>query len=305
MAIPTSRTTEAAIVTIHQEPCNGCGLCVSVCKDFAFRLENEKAVLADKTLFGCVGCGHCMAVCPKEAIEVRGRTLVPEHVFPLSAPRSGMSYEHFLDLLQSRRSIREFRDMPVERPLIEKILDAAKTAPMGIPPSDVNVLVLDSREKNNAFAQDFCAYLKKMRWLVSPWFLAVMRPFWGKETDKLFRDFVVPFFSCLTDNMDQGVNVVTYDAPLAMYFYGSPYADPADPLIAATYAMLAAETLGLGSCMVGGIHPLIQRGKKAKQFRERHGIKYASQEGLVVIFGYPAVAYHKGIQRSFASVTYA
>jgi nitroreductase len=102
--------------------------------------------------------------------------------------------------------------------------------------------------------------------------------------------------------MRKGIDLVTYDAPLAMYFYGSPYSDPADPIVAATYAMLAAETLGLGTCMLGGIHPMIQNGKKAREFREKHGIKFASREGLFVIFGHPKVKYQHGIRRTFASV---
>ncbi|MDP3830333.1 MAG: hypothetical protein Q8Q47_03625, partial [Ignavibacteriaceae bacterium] len=91
---------------------------------------------------------------------------------------------------------------------------------------------------------------------------------------------------------------------LSIYFYGSPYADPADPIVAATYAMITAESLGLGTCMLGAMHPMFQNGKKAKLFREKHGIKYPSREGLFVIFGYPAVKYQKGIQRTFASITY-
>jgi NAD-dependent dihydropyrimidine dehydrogenase PreA subunit len=82
MALPTSRTQDAARVTIHDEICTGCGLCVSVCKDYGLLVENGKARLADSPIFGCVGCGHCMAVCPHGAVEVRGRTLEPEHIFP-------------------------------------------------------------------------------------------------------------------------------------------------------------------------------------------------------------------------------
>ncbi len=103
--------------------------------------------------------------------------------------------------------------------------------------------------------------------------------------------------------MRKGINVVTYDAPLALYFYGSPYTDPADPIVAATYAMLAAESMGLGTCMLGAMHPFIQSGGKAKAFREKHGIKFKSREGVFVILGYPAVAYKKGIRRTFASIT--
>ena len=66
--------------------------------------------------------------------------------------------------------------------------------------------------------------------------------------------------------------------------------------------MLAGESLGLGTCMLGGVHPLIQNGKKAKIFRENWGIKFPSQEGLIVVFGYPAVKYKKGVRRTFADV---
>ena len=147
---------------------------------------------------------------------------------------------------------------------------------------------MQARAKNRAFAQDFCKYLEGMQWFVSKWFLGLMRPFWGKINDELFRKFVKPVFNIYTTGMKEGKNLVNYDAPLSIYFYGSPYADPADPVVAATYAMITAESLSLGTCMLGSIHPLIQTGKKAKKFREKHNILYPSREGIFVIFGYPA-----------------
>jgi len=243
-----------------------------------------------------------MAVCPGGAIEVTRREISPADIFPLPPPENDATYDSLLSLLQRRRSSRRFLDRTVNPAIISQILDAARSAPMGLPPSDVNVLVLDSREKNHAFAKDYCEFLKGMEWLVSGWFLALMRPFWGKTSDEMFRGFIRPLFRTYTSGMDEGVNNVTYDAPLAMYFYGSPYCDPADPIVAATYAMIAGESLGLGSCMLGAIHPMIQKGKKARQFREKHGIRYPSREGVFVIFGYTAIKYNKGIRRSFASV---
>lgn len=305
MAIPTSRTRDTAVITIDHSICTGCGLCVSVCKDFGLCLDNGKVALSGTALFGCVACGHCMAICPYNAIALQGRALTPEHIFPLPPEINTATYEQMLALLQRRRSIREFLDTPVAPPLIAKILEAAQTAPSGVPPSDVNVLVLDSCEKNRTFAQDFCDYLKSIRWMTSPWFLTLMRPFWGKVNDEVFRHFVQPAFAAFTSKMDAGENIVTYDAPLAMYFYGSPYSDPADPIVAATYAMLSAEAMGLGTCMIGSIHPAIQHGKKARLFRQRHGIKHTSREGLFVLFGHPKVAYSKGIRRTFASIVYA
>lgn len=302
MAIPTSRTKEKAEIEINEDKCTGCGLCVSVCKDYSLKVENHKVKATDNPFFGCIGCGHCMAICPSDAIKISGRTLSPEDLFDLPDKEKAAKYEQLFFLLQRRRSIREFQDKPVENEMITKILEAASTAPMGLPPSDVNVLIFDTKDKVRNFAKDFCLYLEGMRWFVSDWFLFLMRPFWGKSNDELFKGFVKPLFGIYTDNMKKGINLVNYDAPLAMYFYGSPYSDPADPIIAATYAMVAAETLGLGTCMLGGVHPLIQNGKRAKEFRKAQGIKYASREGLFVVFGHPEVKYKKGIRRTFASV---
>jgi ferredoxin len=305
MAIPTSRTKETATITISHERCTGCGHCVSVCSDNSLRLEKNKAVVNDSPYFGCIGCGHCMAICPEDAIEIHGRTIQPTDMYPLPDKAEAADFNALLSLLQRRRSMRKFKVAPIDAAITEKILTAARTAPMGLPPSDVHVLVLDSKEKTYAFAKDFCQYLESMQWFVSKWFLALMRPFWGKANDEMFKGFIRPMFKTFTQGMKEGKNLVTYDAPLTMYFYGSPYTDPADPIVAATYAMVAAESLGLGTCMLGSIHPMIQNGRNAKLFREKHGIRFKSKEGLFVVFGYPAFNFHKGIQRSFADVSFA
>ena len=301
MAIPTSRVREKAEIRINPDKCNGCGKCVSVCKDFNLILERKKIKISDTPIFGCIGCGHCMAICPTAAIEIYGRTISPDDLFEIPDIENSAGYNQLMALYERRRSIREFREKEVDPEIIEKILSAAKTSPMGLPPSDVNVLILDSREKTRLFARDFCSYLDKMQWFVSKWFLAIMRPFWGKANIELFKGFLKPLFKIYTGKMKEGVNLVNYDAPLAMYFYGSPYTDPADPIVAATVAMYAGESLGLGTCMLGCVHPLIQNGERAKEFRKRHGIKFTSREGLFVIFGYPDVNYKKGIKRTFAS----
>jgi len=305
MAIPTSRTSEPAEITINRQLCRGCGSCVEVCKDSGLVIREGKAEPSDEPIFGCIGCGHCMAICPSGAILIRGRALSPEDLIPLPEDSETPSWQSMYNLLLKRRSIREFTGEPVERELIEKVIDAARTAPMGLPPSDVNLLIFPSRESVRAFTEDFCSHLRKIEWFFSDWTLSLMRPLMGKETTELFRSFAKPLVEKYQEGIEKNVDLVTYDAPVAIYFYGSPYCDPADPIIAATYAMITAESLGLGACMLGAIHPLIQSGRSARKLRKKHGIKSTSREGLFLIMGHPSVAYRKGIKRTFASVTYA
>jgi len=302
MAIPTSRTREAGNISIDREKCNGCGLCVDVCKDFGLELLDGKAFVGESPAFGCMACGHCMMICPQEAIKVHGRFSSPEDLIPVPKRESAATFEQLTNLLTRRRSVREFKDNAVPKEVLDRIIEAASLAPMGIPPSDVNVLVLDSREKLDTFANDFCKYLEKIRWLFSPTGLFLMRLFSTKEAIDLYRNFVRNLIEKYTSSMKEGINNITYEAPAALYFYGTSYNDPADPYIAATYAMLAADAMGLGSCMIGGVHPFLQSRKHAAQFREKWGIKYKSKHGLMVILGYPRLKYHSSIRRTFASV---
>jgi len=302
MSIPTTRDKKPANISINTDKCTGCGLCVDVCKDFGLEIVDHKVAISDKPIFGCIACGHCMMVCPTDVIAIEGRTLAPVQLFNLPDKSTVPSYESLLAMLYRRRSVREFKDKPVEKEKINQILEAAQTAPMGLPPSDVHVVVLENKVQVHAFASDFSNYLSSIRWMTSNWFMALIRPFLGKANDEMMHSFVKPVFNNFVDSMNKGHNWINYDAPLAMYFYGSPYSDPADPIIAATYAMLAGESLGLGTCMLGAIHPFIQNGKKARLFREKWGIKYQSREGLVVIFGYADVHYSQGVKRTFADI---
>ncbi len=218
MAIPTSRTHEAAKLHFSPDLCNGCGLCVQVCKDFGIRIVDGKAQSTEQPLFGCIGCGHCMAICPHDAITIDGRCLSASDLIEMPKRSEAADYRSLNNLLQRRRSIREFKDTAVEPELIEKVLEAVRMAPMGLPPSDVHILALDSPEKVRKFSVDFCTYLEGLKWLVSGWFLTFMRPFWGKANDALFRDFVRPLFYAYTSAMARGENIVTYDARLLSIF---------------------------------------------------------------------------------------
>ena len=128
-----------------------------------------------------------------------------------------------------------------------------------------------------------------------------MRPFLGKEKHATFRYFIKPLIDAYREQRKKGVDAVLYDAPLALYFYGSSYPD-SDQMIAATYAMLAGEALGLGTCMIGAVHPFLQIGEAGARVRKKYGIAYKSRDGLVVIFGYAKSSYRKGIHPTFADV---
>ena len=59
------------IITINEEKCNGCGLCVTACHEGAIGLVEGKAKLLHEHY--CDGLGDCLPACPMDAISFEMR----------------------------------------------------------------------------------------------------------------------------------------------------------------------------------------------------------------------------------------
>lgn len=63
------------IITIDEEKCDGCGLCVPSCAEGALRIVNGKAKLVKDSF--CDGLGNCLGDCPRGAITMEEREADP------------------------------------------------------------------------------------------------------------------------------------------------------------------------------------------------------------------------------------
>ena len=59
------------IITIDEEKCTGCGLCINACHEGALRLVDGKAKLISDSY--CDGLGNCLPECPTGAITIEDR----------------------------------------------------------------------------------------------------------------------------------------------------------------------------------------------------------------------------------------
>ncbi|TDB38171.1 MAG: nitroreductase [Actinobacteria bacterium] len=299
MGLPTTHDGSAtATVTIDREICTSCGACARVCFGKPLDMRDGRVEIDPTRLFGCVGCASCLAVCPTGAVSVSGRDLLASDVFALPARAEQADYASLMALLQHRRSTRRFTARYVSPETVDRILEAAVTAPMGVPPSEVGVLVLEGRDRVRSFASDTLNWMRSAyRWLRP--MLPLSRPFMRGSDYAMLRDFVFPAMEEYFAAEARGEDWLMYDAPLAMVFYGTGMNDPADPHIPATLAVVAAESLGLGSCMLGfaGYAAFY-----SKRFRRRWGLPDRVRPGVAVIFGHPALQPKRGIRRRFSRV---
>lgn len=130
---------------IKKEECRRCGICVQVCPMNIIERKNESSYPEPSRDWEnlCINCGHCVAACPYSAV-------FPENMPPENCPPVKNEWildpeqtEHFL---RSRRSIRVYKDTPVNKETINKLIKIAGYAPSGHNSQPVKWLVIHKKE---------------------------------------------------------------------------------------------------------------------------------------------------------------
>jgi len=303
MPVVSTRAFENGKITIDRDKCVNCGICAAVCVNGSMSLNAGKIELNENTVLGCFACGQCVAACPADAIAVEGRCLSASDFEQLSNSSENNDNEAFMRLVKKRRSIRAFDEArPVGQHEIKRIIECASYAPPSAPPSEVQVLVVNDRRKVADLATDLMDGLKKKKLFISPALFKMMKPFMSRYKYQSFMTFLIPWMNALLQKREEGKDWLFYDAPLFMFFYAEEADLASDVFIAATYAMLAAEAEGLGTCMIGSAAPLF--GFAGADIRKKYRITSEPKTGLGLIIGYPRYKYGKTVKRSFKSLRY-
>jgi len=284
--------------SIDAEKCIKCSRCVSICPAKHLELQERKIVeITDDPLRGCIECAHCMSVCPTQAIVIRGYDYGEFEELPEQLP--GLA--KFEDLLKGRRSCRKYQDKGVPKEVLKKILRVATMAPIALPPHKVEVLVFDTREK---VGEIFEASIETMKQWVSgfknPVGKVMMRSAMSSDKMAQFGE-MIPITEGIIRGAERGEDRLTYDAAAMFLFHASRKGESYEEncILAKTYAMIAAEGLGLGSCIIGYIPPIFKHNKDLKN-------KYEIPDGNDVVgclvLGYPVATHNRSIHRDFKSV---
>jgi nitroreductase/NAD-dependent dihydropyrimidine dehydrogenase PreA subunit len=268
-------------VIINHEICNQDGICSDVCPRKLIDCSTGVPVPVAGIEDLCIRCGHCMAVCPSAAISVDG--VNPEDCQAVDKNRRAT--DHQLDhLMKSRRSIRIYQDRPVEREMIQHILDTCRYAPTGSNAQQVNWIFTDDQTKIRELGQLTIDWMKLAIATNDP--LSTRLPLagivggWEKGEDRLFRGAPLVL---MTHSPEMG------SLPLESC------------VIAMTYFDLVASSMGLGTCWIGLFmvaatqHPPIRRFLGIPSDHRLYG---------TMVAGYPKYKYQRIPARKQPSVAW-
>jgi nitroreductase/NAD-dependent dihydropyrimidine dehydrogenase PreA subunit len=286
---------------VDLETCLGDGICADVCPENCLEVVDEKAATVEERAEHCIVCGQCIAVCPTDSLQM---PQLPAEDFRDLA-KLPFGYDEFLDFLKLRRSVRVFKDKPVARELIDRILEAASTAPMGMPPHSTEVVVIDRREELDLLLEQLVKdYTMTVKAFSNPIGRTMVRLSAGAEDYAVLKGYIVDLARYANEAYHRdGTDRYMYKAPAVMLFHGNRWAMSYEENahLICSYAMLAAVSLGLGNTIIGLIPPIVDR---SKVLRERYGIPKNNKVCTSLILGYPKYRYKKTIHRDLAGVQY-
>ncbi|VVB97712.1 Coenzyme F420:L-glutamate ligase [uncultured archaeon] len=169
-----------------------------------------------------------------------------------------------VEVIKTRRCVREFSEKQVPDEEIEFLIDYARYAPSGFNMQPWSFLVV----KNKEVMRKISEHGKKSM-------IPMLEPM--KDTSPKARDFLVFLKTKGTD--------MFYNAPVLVIILGNKNAPTVDYdcAMAAQTMMLAAQSKGIGSCWIGGVQPALMDESFLKELGAPAGYKAIAP----LIFGYP------------------
>jgi nitroreductase len=236
----------------------------------------------------CNRCSHCIAVCPADAIMHDG--LKKEEIEVVN--RKGLQSDVYRDIIISRRSVRQFKNQPVSREIIEQIIDVARYAPTASNNQDVGYIVVTDKQLIEKIAKNIFGLAGRLYNLTKKGVGKIFVNMTGLSRNRYIK--VMKYAQ--EENTRSGRDFILHNAPVLILIHapkGKPFTcDNCN--IAATTIINYAHALSLGTCFIGFMNIALKFNPRLRKKLEVPNDKrvYAS-----LVMGYPAYRFANTVSR--------
>ncbi len=286
---------ERAPIAIDEGICTLCGQCVEVCLFKVLEMEDEivNIVEPDK----CNLCGHCTAVCPAGAIIAgeEGPIQLPE--------QKPVTPENLMVMIRSRRSTRHYKKEPVPQGVIQEIIDAGRFAPTGVNMQSIHFTVIQEPERIAAIQDRVLNNLDNTVKGYEALVEASEKDGKPIPEDLTYMVLAKDMYRSMVDTSRGGTDLIFHHAPVLMVLHtdltGATPKDDAD--LMAMCMLLMAESMGLGTCLLGLLNNAAPEDDKIPELL---GLPEGHRLMTSFVMGYPEYSFKKAPGRRPARINW-
>ena len=264
---------------VNYEKCIKCGICIENCPTKVLAYDDYKSPKMEKPK-NCMKCQHCLAICPVGAISIMDKN--PDN----SSPIKQINPDDLLNLIQSRRSIRKYKQENVNPETIQKLKDMLNFVPTGKNNHALQFSFIEDIEVMNDFRE-------KVNNTIIEFFNKKPIKFLSKQFSKLEK---------MKNGILNGNDVIFRGAPHLICACApiNSSCPQQDGIIALSYFELYANSLGLGTCWCGYAQTVL---KMFPEFIEYLQVPKGYIPVYIMLFGYKDIEYKRTIQPDAYSYT--
>jgi nitroreductase len=206
-------------------------------------------------------------------------------------PHGESDTAHLVRLMASRRSCRNYSEQTVDRSVLEDLVKIGTTAPSGTNSQKWTFTVFPDRAAVTEFGQRIAYFFKKLnRMAEKRWMRKGLKLIGKPALDNYYRDFYPSVKDGLKEWEVSGRDRLFHGAPALIVVASRPGGScpMEDAMLATQNILLAAHSMGLGTCLIGFAVEAIQNDSAIQQF-----LKIPPEETVysVIAIGYPDETY--------------
>lgn len=263
------------LITVNEESCIKCGLCAEECPKAIIKMESSGPVEVNPD--GCIACGHCVAICPKEAMDNVKSPLAQQSAIgdmPKLSPQEAKNF------IRTRRSIRSYKNKPVEREKLLQLVEVANLAPTASNTQGISYMIIDDKEKIEAIVEEYVNWVENHE-IYGKILNGITKGYRENKVDTILRSAPSIVLALADKNFSHGRE---------------------NSIFSLTYLELFAPSLDLGSCWAGLLE-ICARSEGSPMLKLLNIPEEKQITGCVMV-GYPKYSYKRFTERQPVSVTF-